>query len=89
MRRVDAALEEAVVHGRVPMHELDEINRLRDEYQTRLGDQRDPYREFQEAQSRLLAVALNQHGTPEGLKAYADFRHNEANPAPVGGGELA
>lgn len=86
-RRVEAYLAKSVSLGRVAERELAEINRIRDAFLARLNDQPDPWVEFRKHQSRLLALALERHGTDEGVRAYAAYLANEAHPRPVGEAE--
>lgn len=78
MQRMDAYLAKAVSLERVPQQELSELHRMAAEWRDRLCDQPDPYVEFRESQALLLRKALEQHGSPAGLEAMAEYRRNEA-----------
>lgn len=82
-RRLEAYLRKTFRQGAVAQAELAEINRIGAEYAARLGDQPDPWTQFRDLQSHLSRLALERYGTDEGIRAYAAYLANEANPRPV------
>ncbi|MFJ4224255.1 hypothetical protein [Microbacterium sp. NPDC089695] len=57
-RRVKAYLNKSINAGRVAEVELAEITRISAAYAARLGNQPDPWQQFQDLQSRLSRLAL-------------------------------
>ena len=81
-RLLNAYVDNAIAGRGVDLRLLRGMEDARAAYQELLGDQPDPYADFEDYQRKLLRYALRNFATAEGRQAREEHMRNEILPTP-------